>query len=335
MSKPLVSVIIPAYNAALLVEETVLSILNQTYFPLEIIVVDDGSKDNTQEVLNKYIKENKVRYIRQDNQGQAAARKNGFEASKGDYISFIDADDLIAPEKIALQIEYMQAHSDCGVCYSDIAHFWHHEPKKLLHKKLYYYEGYIFDRLIRENFIQVMTALIRRDVLEKFGVPGPKFRRSDDWYLWLNLAHHNVKFCFMDKVLSFQRRQKQGTLSDQKTYFKETAETNIAIYEEFKQKLSEEEKKKYDIDSLLNFWQFRRAVGYTILGDRESAKKALSLFKIKSFGDFVKKIALMKLLFFFGAKIAGRIIFAIREWRRHESFELLNNESVSLPKVIS
>lgn len=326
MSKPLVSVIIPAYNAALLIRETIQSVLSQTYNPLEIIVVDDGSKDNTKEMLADYVQQEKIRYMRQENQGQAVARLNGLKTSRGDFISFIDADDLIAPDKIALQVQYMQTHPDCGVCYSDIVHFWHHKPDILLRKNLNYYSGFIFDNLIKGNFIQVMTALIRRQILEKYGMPGEEFRRSDDWYLWLNLAYHGTKFCFIDRALAFQRRQKQGTLSDQKTYFKETAETNIAIYEYFKKILSPREAGKYNIDNLINFWQFRCAIGYVILRDGEGARKAL-----KDVLPSLKKIFFQILLFILPTKLFGEIIFALREFRKRRSFKPLNDKSIKMP----
>ncbi len=329
---PLVSFVIPAYNAGKLILETVNSILNQSYAPIEVIVVDDGSKDNTGEVLASLTSEGRIRYIRQENQGQAAARKRGFEEAKGNYISFIDADDLIAPEKTGLQVAYLENNPECGVVYSDIYHFWHHKQDILLRKKLHYYSGQIFDELLREgNLIQVMTALIRRKVLTEYGLPGAKFRRSDDWCLWLNLAYHRVEFYFMDRVLAFQRRQKEGTLSDQKSYFKETAETNIAIYEHYKKLLSIDEIKKYGIEGLINFWQYRRAIGFIILGEKNNTREALRQFKSYSPKDAVKKVFLMILLAVFPITWLARIIFALREWKKRRSFEEVKDKSIRLP----
>jgi glycosyltransferase involved in cell wall biosynthesis len=331
--KPLVSIIIPAYNAEKLVLETVQSVLNQTYSPIEIVVVNDGSKDNTEGVLKPLADAGKIVYIGQPNQGQSAARKNGYLASKGKYISFLDADDLIAPEKIALQVEYMESNPDCGVCYSDIYHFWNHAPDQLLRKKLHYYSGYIFDKLIRANMIQVMTAVIRRDVLDKYGVPGAEFRRSDDWYLWLNLGYHGVKFCFMDKVLSFQRRQREGTLSDQRSYFKETAETNLKVYEYYINILSKEDQEKYDIPNLVNFWQYRRAIGCVILGDRAGARAALGQFKARGLMGIVKKTFMWIVVNCLPIRAVGWMILVVREWRKRSSFIPVTDKSIKLPDV--
>lgn len=331
MNKPLVSVIIPAYNPGKLILETLASILNQSYSNIEIIVVDDGSKDDTKKILEPLVRSNQITYHHQENQGQAAARKNGFAISHGDFVSFIDADDLISPEKIEVQVSYLIDHPDCGVCYSDILHFWHHEPENLLRKKLHYYSGFIFDKIVRENFIQVMTAVIRRDVLEKHGLPGPRFRRSDDWYLWLKLSLGGVKFCFIDKVMSFQRRQKEGSLSDQKTYFKETAETNLSIYEDLVKNLSKEDVEKYDLKNLINFWHFRRAVGALILEDKKVAYEALISFQSLSLSDRIKKIILQIILALFPAKMSSYLILSFREFLKRRSFSPVLDPALKLP----
>lgn len=329
--QPLVSIIIPAYNAATLIRETIASILHQTYKNLEIIVVDDGSKDNTPDVVRDLIESKKIIYIRQENQGQAAARKNGFEISKGEFIGFLDADDLIAPEKIELQVDHMMKNPECGVCYSDIAHFWHHKQDELLHKKLEYYEGYIFEKILKNNLIQVATALIRRSVLEKWGVPGARFRRSDDWYLWLNLAKHSVRFDFIKKILAFQRRQEQGTLSDQKTYFKETADVNISVYRELKKEYGEQEAKKYQLDELINFWLYRKAIGCLILEDKKGARSAVGEIKKESNDIRMKKVIILCASMLVPGKILAASILWLREILKRKSFQPLKDASIVLP----
>ena len=336
MKQPLVSVIVPAYNAGRHIQETIASVLLQSYRNIELIIVDDGSRDNTALIVKKYLDyDNRVHYIYQENEGQAAARKRGFEHSQGDLISFLDSDDLFALNKIEIQVRFMLDNPNCGVSYSDILHFWDNTPHILLRKKLTYYSGYIFDKLIRENVIQVMTALIRRDILIKYGLPGKEFRRSDDWYLWLNLSYHKVKFCFLDRILAFQRRHEAGSLSDQKTYFKETAERNIAIYKHFKALLNTEECKKYNIDNLLNFWQFRVVLGSLIMEDRIHAKKALQLFKIKGIFDGIKKCSLFILLCLVPVHVLGNMIYKLREFTRRRTFIPVTDTTITLPTASS
>ncbi|MBK6479813.1 MAG: glycosyltransferase family 2 protein [Saprospiraceae bacterium] len=104
----LVSVIIPAYNAALYLEECIQSVLNQTWKSLEIIIVNDGSTDKTADIVRPYLADNRIRYIFQKNQGCSSAKNTGLSAATGDYIQYLDADDMISPDKINAQLQVLQ-----------------------------------------------------------------------------------------------------------------------------------------------------------------------------------------------------------------------------------
>jgi len=108
---PLVSVIIPVYNGGRYLRAALESVFAQTYRPFEVIVVDDGSADDSGVIAQSFPE---VRYIYQTNQGVAAARNNGLEAARGEYFAFLDQDDLWAPEKLKLQVEYLLSHPEVG-----------------------------------------------------------------------------------------------------------------------------------------------------------------------------------------------------------------------------
>lgn len=108
---PLVSVIIPVYNGARYLRTALESVFAQTYRPLEVIVVDDGSVDDSGVIAQSF---DDVRYIHQANQGVAAARNHGIEAARGEFFAFLDQDDLWIPEKLKLQIAYLLSHPDLG-----------------------------------------------------------------------------------------------------------------------------------------------------------------------------------------------------------------------------
>ena len=110
--KPLVSIIIPAYNVEKYVQEAIDSALSQIYKDIEIIVVDDGSTDNTKKVLNPYIKKGQIHYIYQENKGLSSARNTGIRAAKGGYIAFLDSDDLFLPEKMQRQVDFLEKHQE-------------------------------------------------------------------------------------------------------------------------------------------------------------------------------------------------------------------------------
>jgi len=117
MSSPLVSVIIPTYNRAALLCEAVDSVLQQTYRNIEVIVVDDGSTDDTTAVMEKY--GDRVRYSRRPNAGVNAARNLGFKQSKGEFIALLDSDDLWAPYKLELQVRLLRFFTDVGFTFSN------------------------------------------------------------------------------------------------------------------------------------------------------------------------------------------------------------------------
>lgn len=110
MTDPLVSIIVPVYNAAGFLTQTMMSLLNQTYTNIEIICVNDGSTDDSLEMLKKY--QNKILIINQSNAGQCVASNNGLSHAKGDYIKFLDADDIISPNHIALQVKRLNGRED-------------------------------------------------------------------------------------------------------------------------------------------------------------------------------------------------------------------------------
>ena len=108
---PLVSVIIPVHNGGRYLRAALESVFAQTYRPFEVIVVDDGSTDDSGVIAQSF---HDVRYIHQANQGVAAARNNGIEAARGEFFAFLDQDDLWTPEKLKLQIAYLLSHPDLG-----------------------------------------------------------------------------------------------------------------------------------------------------------------------------------------------------------------------------
>lgn len=194
---PLVSVVIPAYNASGFIAETLESVVGQTYRPLEIIVVDDGSKDGTPEVVERFADQG-VRLIRQENAGPSAARNRGIETSTGTYIAFLDADDLWLPEKIARQVEVMEQHPDMGLLFGDMVNFGPTGREPVSHfEKNGLGAGYFGDslwmtdaflKIFENNVIPTPAVLVRADLLARTGGFDERFRFSEDYLLWLRCA---------------------------------------------------------------------------------------------------------------------------------------------------
>jgi len=153
LKNPNVSVIVATYNRANFIDRAIKSILNQIYQDFEIIIVDDGSSDNTEEIIKGY-KDKRIIYIKhKKNQGISTARNTGIKRAKGEYIAFLDSDDEWFPEKLERQVVLLQNESsEVGVVYSDLRYIDENgkDMNKLLNPRK---EGYIYKDLLGENCV--------------------------------------------------------------------------------------------------------------------------------------------------------------------------------------
>ncbi len=277
--KSLVSIIIPVYNAQKYIKETIESALNQTYKNIEIIVVDDGSIDETAAIVESF-QNPRIVYIYQENQGQSSARNTGIRKAKGTYIAFLDADDLFLPRKIEEQVSFLENHPDCGLCYCDNYHFFSNQPDKLFHFSVKTYSGLIFDKLLEENFINPLSVLLKKEILDEYGEFKDGWRRCDEQYLWLKLAFNKVRFCYLDKVLAYYRVHKDS-LSAEGLYLKETAEKFLELLDLIESWLKSEERKKYPFERLRKSWRKKLLVGNLISKKNIFSKFLLFLYKLR------------------------------------------------------
>ncbi|MCL5998016.1 MAG: glycosyltransferase [Chloroflexi bacterium] len=190
---PHVSVIIPTYNRARLVRDTLDSVLAQTYRDLEIVVVDDGSSDDTAAVVTAYSAP--VRYLRQQNAGQAAARNTGIRAAGGEFIAFLDDDDVWLPQKLEQQLPLISAASAPAWVYCD-AEVFDGTTGQPLHRFSQInpaHSGWIGASLILRDFIASPTPVVRRQVFEQVGYfdESPLLKRREDWDMWLRIAAYS------------------------------------------------------------------------------------------------------------------------------------------------
>lgn len=202
-NSPLVSVIIPAYNAEAFISSTLESVTAQTYQNLEIIVVDDGSRDRTVDIINSFAREDhRIRLLQQPNSGVAAARNLAIEASKGEFIAPVDADDIWYPDNIAQQVDTMQRSGpSTGVVYSWSAEIDENNclignPIRGFIFRASKISGRVYAVLVAHNFIGNASAtMLRRSCLEHVGsynteLKAQKAQGCEDWDLYLRIAEH-------------------------------------------------------------------------------------------------------------------------------------------------
>lgn len=210
-SSPLISVIIPMYNTGDYIEQTVKSVLAQTYSKLEVVIVDDGSTDNSAEIVEALkMNDSRIKYIYQKNQGVSAARNNAIANSSGEYLAFLDSDDLWMPHKIEKQLERLEA-TGMDACYCGYQMFCGEDMGKTFPER--YFEGSILAEVIKEKVsVWTSTVLIRKSVVTDNNI---FFRQglnwSEDMEFFCKLMYLS-NFCCVRETLALYR-QRPNSLS--------------------------------------------------------------------------------------------------------------------------
>ena len=207
---PLVTIIVPTYNRPALLQETLATVLAQTYPALEIIVVDDGSTDETASLLEGY--RGRVRVIHQQNGGLSAARNRGIAAANGAFLTFLDDDDLVAPTKIARQAHFLHTHPEIGLVHCG---YYHSDGAgKILDKVWLFPEGETLPQLIRGNYIWSGAPMVRRACLDQVGGFDCSLPQLEDWDMWLRLAQSDCRFAAVSMPLGTYRLRHNNMSAD-------------------------------------------------------------------------------------------------------------------------
>ncbi|MBU1487771.1 glycosyltransferase [bacterium] len=182
MSK--VTVIIPTYNRASFLTSAVESVLSQDYPDFEVLVIDDGSTDRTREAIKPYL--SKINYLYQEHKGVSAARNHGIRLARGEYIAFLDSDDLWKKEKLSIQTRFMEER---GIEVSQTEEIWIRNGRRVnpgkRHKK---YSGWIFDKVLKLCLISPSSMMVKRKVFAEKGCFDESLPACEDYDLSLRLA---------------------------------------------------------------------------------------------------------------------------------------------------
>ena len=206
---PLVSVIIPTYNRAWIIKESVDSVFSQDFNDFELIVIDDGSTDNTLEILNSYGED--IIVIHQRNQGVSSARNRGLMEASGSLIAFLDSDDLWLPGKLSLQVDFFNSNPTALICQTE--EIWMRNnvrinPKKR-HKKP---AGLIFEPSLALCLVSPSAVMIRRSLFDDVGLFDETLPACEDYDLWLRISC-KYPVCLIDIPLIIKRGGHDDQLS--------------------------------------------------------------------------------------------------------------------------
>lgn len=246
----IVSVIIPAYNYAHFLPETLKSVRQQSFLHWECIIVDDGSTDNTREVVAGYLAtDTRFKYIYQKNKGLSAARNTGIKEACGRYLQFLDADDLLESDKLTVQVAFMEEHSDIDLVYSEARFFSTEHPNERLYSiwggnkpwmaKVSGYGKKVLKALLARNIMVVSSPLVRKTVIGSCGLFDESLRNHEDWDLWLRCALQGKIFHFLDaeNTHTLIRYHRSSMSQSRRKMF----ETNLAIRNKLAMQLKEKE----------------------------------------------------------------------------------------------
>lgn len=196
---PLVSVVIATYNMAGLLPLALRSALDQSYGNVEVLVVDDGSQDGTPEVVAPFLGDSRVKYLVQENRGQAAAKNHGVREARGDFISFLDADDIWVREKLEQQIPLFFRSATIGVVYSRVAYIDEAGRETgIADNELF--RGRVSGPLLVRNFIGFGTSVVRKECFNRLGGFDEAIKMGIDYDLWLRFSTE-YEFDFVDRPL--------------------------------------------------------------------------------------------------------------------------------------
>ncbi len=210
---PRVSVIIPSYNCASYLGRAIDSARAQTYKDCEILIVDDGSTDNTKDVAMQYGR--KVTYLYQQNRGVSAARNHAISKSSGELLAYLDADDMWYPEKLERQVAFLDAHQDCGMVHSEMSVI--NEQDEILHVRFYEEtkrsvpQGHCIQQLLMRCHIQPLTVVERRRSFDRVGGFDERLLVAEDYLHWIMIAAEGQAVGYLAEPLG-KYRWRTGSL---------------------------------------------------------------------------------------------------------------------------
>lgn len=213
MIQDLVSTIIPVYNRPMMLREAVASVLAQTWRPIEVIIVDDGSTDETVSVADGFAQSHPeiIRVLRQDNAGPGVARQHGLEFASGEFVQFLDSDDLLLPEKFALQIAGLRVDTEAQISYGKAyaSELGVRGPSPAQRTGEVFRS--LFPALLAEPLWPTMTPLYRRNFLDRVG-PWPRARQLEDWVYDAQAGACGAKLQYVDAFIAETRNHGEQRL---------------------------------------------------------------------------------------------------------------------------
>lgn len=307
----LVSIIIPTYNGLPWLIDAIESSINQSYKNFEIILIDDGSTDSTRQIVKDRYGD-KIEYYFQVNQGLSSARNFGLEKANGDYIQFLDSDDLIPIEKIKTQISFLKENKEIDIVYSQCKTFYKNDIGSLKdwRKKQTYKNGNLFIPLLKKSFILPHMPLSRTKVLIDSGGYDNDMNSCIDYDFWLRVAFRGTNFYFLDDGNFVYYRILNDSLSSSSLEFSKNGLYSLKKLKNEVKKFSKEEIKIYK--SAIADWEFKIGRSNHEEGKYFRGLNKMFLSILRSENSRIYKIALLIFSSFTSIQNSDKILRIIK-----------------------
>jgi len=287
--RPLVSIITPTFNRADFLPEAIESVLSQDYGNFEFLIIDDGSTDNSKEVIENYMGSGKIRYFYQENSGQSVARNKGIAEAKGEFICFLDSDNRWLPEKLSASIEAFESNPGVDIVYGDVI-LIDEAGKEFSRKNMKRYSGQITKELLQDNCVSMNTTMTRTEKIREVGGFSRHVKVADDYDLWLRLSAI-CAYLYVPKLMADYRVMINQISSDKTRRFASNEEIILRFLRDNPNILNEKEQK-----DAVNFFYIRAARYFSESGNLTLAnqyfKRAITAkaFSIRNVRALVKHI---------------------------------------------
>jgi len=231
---PKISVILTTYNGSSrgYLSSAIASVLTQSYQDFELLIIDDGSTDNTKKTCSSYLENDRVRYIYQENTGLAAARNTGIRASSGEFLCFLDDDDVWKPEKLQKQLEFIQNRLS-GVNNWGLIFTWLElidEQGEVISYRGHHQEGRLYRSLLFGNTVDAPSSvLIRRGVFDNVGLFDESFENCQDWDMWLRISKEYMIFPVKEYLVQHREHRNRISFDNEKIFRYENAVIEKAL----------------------------------------------------------------------------------------------------------
>lgn len=271
----LISIITPTYNREAFLPAAIESVLAQSYKEFELIIVDDGSTDNSRELINIYAeKDSRIKYLYQENQRQSVARNYALSVAKGDFICFLDSDNYWPSDKLEKSIKAFEVYPDADIVYGDCITI--DEQGNELHRhNMRRYSGRIAALLLKDNFISMNTTMTRRKCFNEMGGMSGKRRVADDYDLWLKFSAR-YRFQYIPEFLAYYRVMENQISSNKKLRFETNEKIILDFLTEYPDAVSKKER-----ETGLSAFYIRKARHYASSDKKEAYAAIRTALAIK------------------------------------------------------